>query len=81
MPPPVIGVPALSTSLRKTRRPTSSRTSLFFPFVACSTGMRTPPSKTVTATVTIAARLGAALRLSALSPSPMKKKTRPIDGA
>jgi len=32
-------------------------------------------------TVTIAARLGAALRRSALNPSRMKKNTRPIDAA
>src|SRR5262245_15920705 len=68
----------LASSLRKRFRATWSRTSLVLPLVVWSTGIRTPSSRTVTPTVTIAARLGAALRRSARNPSPMKKKTRPM---
>ena len=68
----------VASTVRKMRRPTWSRTSSVLPPVACRTGIRTPSSSIVTATVTIAATLGAALRRSARSPSPMKKKTRLI---
>src|SRR2546423_4510395 len=44
------------------------------------TGMNTPSNSVVRTTVTIAARLGAALRRRARNASAMKKKTRPIAG-
>jgi hypothetical protein len=59
---------------------TRPRTSLAAPVVACTTGMKTPSSSTVTSTVAIAANDGAALRRSARSASRMKNPsltTRP----
>ena len=47
----------------KTSAITRPRTSLAAPVVACTTGMNTPSSITVTSTVAIAANEGTALRL------------------
>src|SRR5688572_3989759 len=57
----------------KTSTTTRSRTSLAVPVVACTTGMKTPSTSAVSTIVISAARLGAALRLSARNASFRKK--------
>src|SRR5437763_15149955 len=55
---------------------TRLRTLLAVPVVACTTGMDTPSTRAVRRTVSMAARLGAALRRSARSASVRKKPGR-----
>ena len=57
----------------KTRRVSSARTFWFVVELALITGTNTPIKSVVSTTVTIAARLGAALRRSARNASAMKK--------
>ena len=52
---------------------TFERTSLAAPVVACTTGMKTPSTSTVTSTVAMAANDGTALRVSARTASRVKK--------
>jgi hypothetical protein len=54
---------------------TRLRTSLAAPVVACTTGMKTPSTSTVTRTEAIAAKLGTALRDMERNASRRKKPT------
>src|SRR5947208_2979494 len=63
----------LASVLRYTSSRTLERTSLAAPVVACTTGMNTPRTSSVTSTLAIAAKLGIALRRIERSDSRAKK--------
>ena len=66
----------VASAFRKTRSASWERTFSFVVELALMTGTNTPSRSVVKTTVTIAARLGAALRRSARNASAMKKKIR-----
>ena len=70
---------SVAVGFTNTSTTTRPRTSLAVPVVACTTGMKTPSTSAVIRIVSIAAKLGAALRRRARNAS-LKKKPILIEG-